>query len=516
MIKKITSPFEYPSNFNRLGLFLWLFISLILIFNSLSHDPLMNYDSSAHTKNIKAYVEKRFPTPDDSYEYHSPPLPYVSSALIYSFLAPNESQLQNLSASSQFGQWLKIRFFSSFEELSIGLALKFSQLLIALMGIISIFFVAKIAKLIHPENLDFQTFTLLIVGAMPVFYRSFALVRGEPYLLLFAVLLLHATLPIATRKENPSIKQLLWLGILCGLAALSRQQGLVYGLAFAIAFLLLTLFGKMLWKQLIRSVFIVGIIALSISALFYVQFYIQNGNSLRFQSDAYSEYAETFSLSNQPLKFYISLSLDELFTNPIRPAYLNQFIPILFSDTYGDYHSHFLVYARDKENNAIVFPSRVQNYYIDAFYFENSLFPPAWLETNRLTIAPYLGALNLASGIHFFFLAGGLLFALGHLISLFTKKEKPSYYRIFILFFVLLNFGVFLYAAIMINTFEGEVIKATYLVQIFPLMALLAADLIIMISSRWKKMAQPIRLLLYGYFLFALPAFFTHYISWLQ
>ena len=87
-----------------------------------------------------------------------------------------------------------------------------------------------------------------------------------------------------------------------------------------------------------------SLIGFLISSWFYFNLYFQYGTFTAFNLDPIK-----FSFYNQPKSFYIpSLSsFFQLFEKPIRPHFDNQFLPILYSDLWGDYWGYFSFTSRD-------------------------------------------------------------------------------------------------------------------------------------------------------------------------
>ena len=68
---------------NRAPLFLLLLMNSIVLYNVLVHPPFAGYDGGSHLGYILTLAEGRLPTPFDTSEFFSPPLPYVLPALAY-------------------------------------------------------------------------------------------------------------------------------------------------------------------------------------------------------------------------------------------------------------------------------------------------------------------------------------------------------------------------------------------------------------------------------------------------
>ena len=61
---------------NSFALVVIIIMNLIVLYNSFFHNPLTGYDAGSHIKNIQIYPF-RLPSPEESSEYFSAPLPYI-------------------------------------------------------------------------------------------------------------------------------------------------------------------------------------------------------------------------------------------------------------------------------------------------------------------------------------------------------------------------------------------------------------------------------------------------------
>src|SRR5438105_6539537 len=60
----------------------FLTIQAIVLFNAVFHEPTIGYDAPAHIDYLRTLATFRLPTPPDSYEFFSPPLPYLIPSLV--------------------------------------------------------------------------------------------------------------------------------------------------------------------------------------------------------------------------------------------------------------------------------------------------------------------------------------------------------------------------------------------------------------------------------------------------
>jgi hypothetical protein len=177
---------------------------------------------------------------------------------------------------------------------------------------------------------------------------------------------------------------------------------------------------------------------------------------------------EEFSLKNKPASFYIGTGNHRLFSDPVRDSFDNQLIPILYTETWGDYWVFFLVYGRDVRSGK---------------YLQNGELPEAlneqgsntWLETNRFEISPYLGRVNLISiiptSIAILSSVWGLFFGLW---NAFSEYKEPNPLSILLIALIIPSTLLgYLWFLIQYPTLDGDTIKATYVLQIYPFIGIL-------------------------------------------
>ncbi|NJN43609.1 MAG: hypothetical protein HC806_01970 [Anaerolineae bacterium] len=143
------------------------------------------------------------PNFEDSEEFFSPPIPYILPALV---LKSNNSSMW---AAAKSGQLLNV-------VLSLGIT----------------FLLLKICGLIKPEDHRLKLAALCMLGILPVYYKTFSMVRGEPFVAFLYLVIVHLTLKIYQPKQliKPSpnksgIWEMLLMGIYLGLVILARQWG---------------------------------------------------------------------------------------------------------------------------------------------------------------------------------------------------------------------------------------------------------------------------------------------------
>ncbi|MFO7943152.1 MAG: hypothetical protein R6U51_02465 [Anaerolineales bacterium] len=194
---KIIDIFYHQGRLDKKLLIVFLVINLIVLLNAVLHDPGIGYDARDHLKYVDALSKFRLVTPGESREFFSPPLPYTLPALVLAF--------------------------TGWKLFWIG---KIAQILNVLLSLGVTYLLVKICKEIRADS--FSSFTALVfVGILPVYYKTFSQVRGEPYLVFFALLSLFYTLTIVFKKEY-TLKNTILLGLAMSLSAFIQTVGDIF------------------------------------------------------------------------------------------------------------------------------------------------------------------------------------------------------------------------------------------------------------------------------------------------
>src|SRR5262249_20694171 len=104
-------------------------------------------------------------------------------------------------------------------------AAKFAQFLNVCLSAGLTFYLIKTCRLITSRS-SLAVGSLIFLGILPVYYKTFAFFRGEPYVAFFAVVIMYYTLLIVLGRHFTTINATI-LGGAMGLCALSRQWGIL-------------------------------------------------------------------------------------------------------------------------------------------------------------------------------------------------------------------------------------------------------------------------------------------------
>jgi hypothetical protein len=227
-------------------------------------------------------------------------------------------------------------------------------------------------------------------------------------------------------------------GITIGFLALSRQWAfLLFPAYFLIYFLIKNYDEKKYYFKFLFYIFSIGFF---ISSWFYFGLFFEYGTFTAFNKDPVP-----FNFSNQPLSFYLPYGdeVSMVFTKPIRPYFANQFLPILYSDLWGDYWGYFTFTAQALD-----------------------------LGRNQLLIGDYLARVTIVSLLPTSLLILGFKTNFKNLKL--RVKSYQSYFISYLILSILVSFFGYLWFLISYPEQSGDTNKATYIIHLFHLLGLSA------------------------------------------
>ena len=467
---RLQAPFLRRGKVDKLLLSLFLAINLLVLTNSVLHNPEIGYDGTEHLKYIQA-LPYRLPTEADTREFFSAPLPYFLPSLV------NEA-CHRLSGASEVAGTI---------DDCLRAAGKFAQIINFILSLGVTFLFIQIGEVVRPGNRFLKISSLALLGVMTVYYKTFSQVRGEPYLLFFCVWAIYLVAQIISARERVSWRSGVLPGIALGAMLLSRQWGFMLIPALAGLWALVWVLEANNRWQFTKALIACAVTAFLLCGWFYFSLTIRYGTFLAFNRSPMA-----FSFSNQPTSFYRNTGLKGflLFKSPIRGTFNNQFIPIFYSDIWGDYWGHF-VFIQDRS-------------YLGELGYGN-----------REQIAPFLGRVNAVS------LYPSLIFLAGMVLSGFSlvryfrgnalEKSRSLFYK-FLFMFMMLSFLLFFYFLIVYPIpDQGDTIKAAYLLHALVVLPLLGAEFLEKVRVRYPRVYLIGLALLGLVFMHNLPAMITRY-----
>ena len=432
-----------------------------LIYNLLHYNPAWGYDGEAHHAYVQNFLNIFGPYKTDqpasnfTYEFFSPPLPYVFPAFVNEACKSLSSVVNNLEFCQNLYGFVNIGFLS-------------------LLYLSLLFIYMKIVNKVLKSKKTLSSTTLLVLGLFSINYKAISMIRAEMYILFLSAFLIYRLLILIEKSYAYTTIDIIIFGSTIGLLALSRQWAFLLFPAYFIVFFFINKKSKKNYLQFLIFSFILGF---TISSWFYFRLYIDYGSFTSFNMES-----SGFSFSNQTQSFYLPSkeAANYFFYKPIRPYFENSFLPILYSDLWGDYWGYFSFTSRSLDTGR-----------------------------NQLLIGDYLGRVNLVS------IFPSLLLILGFRNSLkSTKSERKSTYdflNIYITFGVIFSFFGYLWFLISYPQITGDTIKSTYMIQLFHLLGLSSIIFIENLKEKKKNFYYFIQISLLIVFIHNFQTMLSHF-----
>jgi hypothetical protein len=422
----------------------YVLINSVVFYNARRHDPGVGYDSDAHLHYLMAMSQGRLPTDKDSGEFFSPPLPYVPGAVAMAMGKPAEC------------------------------AFKIAQYAQVIYSLVLTFFLLQLCGFISKDDDRLGLLALLCLGMVPAYYKTFAMIRGEPLLATLAVVIAWLAIRTFIVKPRMSMIAAIVLGLLLGAAALSRQWG-VFLIPPVVLLALWRMRADQKFWPAFRTLAIAGVVCAASGSWYYLYLHHTYGSMTAFNRSR-----ETI---DRPVTFYIAFPVHNVIKNPVRPLDPSRrLLPILYSDFWGDYWLNFLVFGRNSRGRYM------QGNYITRRQGVAEAKRP--VEQNLETITPYLRRINAVSLFPTLVLLLGMVlgFAVAVRMALtWPEAITPTDIRNLTIAFaaaiVFFTFAGYLWFLINYTDASGDTIKASYILQTVPFLALMAANVL----REWQK-----------------------------
>jgi 4-amino-4-deoxy-L-arabinose transferase-like glycosyltransferase len=458
-------------------LLLFVFINGLVLYNAVQHHPMVGYDAHDHVAYARILPFHLPQNQAETREFFSPPLPYVIPSLANLVCLQVVTRRVNTTCDLVIGK--------TGQAVNVFLSLGVTTLLLL------------ICQRLRPDNRIYKLTTLGVLAMLPVYYKTFAQFRGEPYLAFLVLLLLYQTLLLAYRQEPAVWKYTLGLGLTIAGIALSRQWGFFVFPAIALAALLLWWRDRSRGRKLLRLFTLAALIGFLCSGWFYLRLRAITGSFSAFNKPGQT----SFSFSNQPPEFYFATGLQDgrLFRQPVRDQFANQLLPTFYSETWGDYWGYM-----------------VQPYQVflkDGFYLEKAYHDPAYLER----VVAYLGCVNLVSLLPSLLLLaglgwGGAAFLKTWRANIDFSAGKRTWFQALLFLLILSSFAGYLWFLLQYRSpASGDTIKASYMIQVFAILPLLAAEQLNWLNANRRRLFWLAAGALTLVFLHNLPAMVTHF-----
>lgn len=468
--KIFTSVFIYNEKVYWPLVALYCTINLLVLFNSTFHNPFIAYDAIGHINYVETLSQGILPERESNHEFFSPPLTYVVPAAL-------KASGMDLRDSVRAG--LFINFFTS-------------------LGIT--YLVLKVIRRLSPEDPKIQILALLMLGMLPAYYKTLAFLRGEPLITLFTLLIIELSIRIFAEKDFRQ-KNVITLGVALGLSILSRQWAFFIFPALILLACIIAFYNKECRKNIFNALAISIMIAYVLGAWFYIGLIVKYKTVTAFNRGP-------IGVENLSPSFFTGMGDINLFTNPIRPSYTDQFWPIMHSEIWGDYWGYFSIYARNKNTGD----------YQLGWDLAELTHPLRKIQTNKFTFNRYLGRVNAISLFPSVLLIIGLIYGIVQIIKMILyKTDANGLSRGLMALIVVFTLAGYIWFMIQYPApGKGDTTKASYILNIFPLLALLIASFFQHLSTRWKWNIWPLIFFLALIMLYDTSAMITHiiYFPW--
>jgi hypothetical protein len=388
-----------------------LVLAAVAVANALMFPDLLGYDVEKHRGYIDVLFQRgHIPGREESKEFDTPPGFYAVAGGV-KYLA------EKLGASDP---WAVAR--------ALNVVWVLATAVLTLL----------IARLLFPGRRFLQLAALAFAALMPAVLKLAAMFHPEPLSLFVSTFALYLAVRMFVRLSFSWLAAAL-LGVALGAAQLVRGFNLwlvpVVLAGFAAAWLSSS--------STRRATLVAALVTLVATALvagpWYIRQTIRYSNPLIFDRKAPNEPI----WDRRPASFYFGLGPRYVFTTPIRPHFLNQMVPTLYSDIWGDYHGYF-AWATDQSAYHGVPPDR--------------------------TVKGELAAQNLLGLIPTILALGGWLALLYRSLRRRENFRQPGLLVVALLPLAgLLGFLIF---TVSYPSGDGDVLKASYLLTTVPAWAI--------------------------------------------
>ena len=201
----------------------------------------------------------------------------------------------------------------------------------ALAAIATALLLLALVRLIWPGRPMLHAAAVVFFLACPVVLKAAAMFHPEP----LSMLLSTAAVVIAARLLIRSDYRL-WvaaaLGVTLGLAQLVRAWTL-----WTVGVVLLVLVVAAVTRRLDRGALLRAVgVAAALAVLVPAPWYVHQLD--RYESPVFGQpHPDEPVWSRRPIGFFVGPGLPEVVTEPYRPAYSKDFLPIAYTETWGDY-----------------------------------------------------------------------------------------------------------------------------------------------------------------------------------
>lgn len=277
-------------------------LAAIAVWNSLHYDVARGFDAQPHLEYAKGLVE-RGELPDATGSYYTPPAFFVLGGVA-------------IEVGEAFGM-------SHPEQLA--------QLLNAGFTVATAVLLLMVVREIWPRRELLHIAALAFFVACPLVLKVTAMFHPEPMSMFLSTLAMYLAVRMLSRRSF-GIASAIGIGLALGLGQLTRAFALWTVACVVIAFVVFAAACVGARANAVRALVIVVIVAFAVPAPWYVHQASKYSNPLfdRPQPDE-------AVWKRRNLSFYVDAGMPEVVTHPYRPAFAENFLPLVYSESWGDY-----------------------------------------------------------------------------------------------------------------------------------------------------------------------------------
>jgi len=228
-------------------------------------------------------------------------------------------------------------------------------------------------------------------------------------------------------------------GVGLGAAQLVRTNTLwIFG-AVVTTLLVLALRDRASWRPVVKAAALVTAVTFVVSGPWYLRQTIEFSSPVPLQRQP----PATPLWDRRPASFYIGTGLPEVMTNPVRPNFVNESVPTVYSDLWGDYFGYFAWTT----NEGTAAPA-----------------PETSAVRRQLVLQQLVGLLPSILSV----------LGIGLLIYQVTRRRALAAHpeRLLVVLVAVLGLLGFLYFSVKYPSGDGDVLKAAYLLTTAPAWAI--------------------------------------------
>jgi hypothetical protein len=303
-----------PAAISRIPYRVWVGLVLgvvgaIAVASAVTFPDGLGYDALAHRTYADLLVHHgHIPSPSESQEFHTPPG-------FYAVAGAAEAVASGLGATDP---WQVAR--------ALNVAWVLGAAILTLL----------IARELFPRDRLLQVAALAFAGLVPVVLKLAAMLHPETLSLFASTLALYLAVRTLVRRSY-GWRAAVVLGVALGAAQLVRGANLWLVPVVLAGFAAAALGDAEGRRRVVSSALVVLAATAVVAGPWYVRQTVEYSNPVAFNRPA----PDVPLWRRRPLSFYTGLGLPQSIDDPTRPQFVNELIPTLYSEIWGDYFGYF-------------------------------------------------------------------------------------------------------------------------------------------------------------------------------